>query len=165
MLHSGLLCGEARVLIDEAAESPLAYHRSSRSLCPRRDRNTKSESPVGTGVVVMTDVLRDMARRLLSPKISIRSRASRRALCTHLSAKAFAWGAWAGVFTTLTPSERKTSSKAVGNLQSRSRIRMVGCSSPLPMRQDRLRACCVTHARSGWSVPGEEDLASGQFDS
>src|SRR6266567_5318648 len=55
-------------------------------------------------------------------KISIRSRHSRRALPTHRSMCAFAFGAWTGVRITLILSPWKTASKARLNFASRSWI-------------------------------------------
>ena len=54
----------------------------------------------------------------------MRSRHSRRALPTQRSACAFARGAAIGALISLSPSERKTTSKAAVNLLSRSRIRI-----------------------------------------
>ncbi len=63
---------------------------------------------------------------------------------------AFARGARIGVFTMLTPSERKISSKGLENLESRSRI-----TNRMPRSRSltaRFRACWVTHAESGFEV-------------
>ncbi len=85
-------------------------------------------------------------------KIRKWSSISRRAVPTQRSAKAFARGARTGSRTTLTPSLRKTSSKARVNFASRSRRRKPGRSSPSAIFQDRFRACCPTHAADGWAV-------------
>jgi hypothetical protein len=57
--------------------------------------------------------------------MSILSRHSRRRLCTHLSAYAFARRARGGILTDMTPSDRRTSSNAAVNLESRSRTTVV----------------------------------------
>ena len=73
----------------------------------------------------------------------------------HRSAKAFALGARTGVFTTVRPSVRRTSSKEPENLASRSRSRMC-LSLSLPVI-GRFRACWVTQADLGrLIVPARE---------
>lgn len=54
-----------------------------------------------------------------------------RAVCTNLTAIAFICGAWGAVVTTSMPQAVKTASKAVVNLEWRSRIRWVNpCPAP-----------------------------------
>jgi Histidine kinase len=59
---------------------------------------------------------------------------------THRSAYAFARGALIGVFTMLTPSERKTSSKGQGNFESWSRI-----TNRIPRSRSREIAGLLSH--------------------
>jgi hypothetical protein len=66
---------------------------------------------------------------------------------THRSGKAFAFGARTGVFATVSPSVRRTSSKGPENLASRSRRRM--CLFSTRPVVARFRACWVTQAESG----------------
>src|SRR6266496_1699263 len=82
-------------------------------------------------------------------KISIRSRHSRRALPTHRSMCAFAFGAWTGVRITLIPSPWKTASKAQLNFESRSWINNRGRWPRSSRSINRLRACCSIQAPSG----------------
>jgi hypothetical protein len=92
-------------------------------------------------------VLRIPAEDELHPKMRMWSRHSRRTDPTHRSATAFAFGARTGVLITVSPSVRKTSSKAPENFESRSRRRM--CRSSRRPAIDRFRACWVTQAESG----------------
>jgi hypothetical protein len=84
------------------------------------------------------------------PKIRTGSRHSLRAVPTQRSANAFALGARTGVFTTVSPSVRKTSSNGPENFESRSRSR-IRLPSGLPAIA-RFRACCVPRpSRVRWS--------------
>jgi hypothetical protein len=76
--------------------------------------------------------------------IRSQSRHSRRTYPTQRSAWPFAWGVRKGVRTVPIPSLASTASKAVENLQSRSRSRIVGCTPATSRRQHRFLACWVT---------------------
>src|SRR6266545_1130474 len=81
-----------------------------------------------------------MLSRWRRPRISSRSRHSRRRLETQRSACARARGARTGALITRMPSARKTWSKSRVNLLSRSRIRNRGCTPSSSSRINRLRA-------------------------
>jgi len=102
-------------------------------------------------VVEMLDVgPKDPFQVWRRPWMSVQSRHSARTVPTHLSAKAFAFGARIGVQMILVPSALNTASKEPENLVSRSWIRkrgVVPCSSSVPAT---FRACWVTQAESGF---------------
>jgi hypothetical protein len=109
-------------------------------------------------VVVVADELgQDRARRWRSLRGISWSRHSRRTLCTHRSAYAFARGARGGILTGMTPSDRRTSSNAAVNLESRSRTRILGDWRRSPRCQDRLRLLCDPGPVRVGSAAGEED--------
>src|SRR6266516_638524 len=85
-------------------------------------------------------------------KISIRSRHSRRALPTHRSMCAFAFGAWIGVRITLIPLPWKRASKARLNFAARSWISNRGRWPRSSRSINRLRACRSIQAPSGLLV-------------
>ena len=80
---------------------------------PRRHRQRRQliQRPVWPVLVVVDEVLGEDRSRCRRPKISIRSRHSRRMVPTKRSAKALARGARTGVRMIRMPSDRKTSSK------------------------------------------------------
>jgi hypothetical protein len=57
-----------------------------------------------------------------------------------------------GVQMLWTPVERQTSSNALVNLVSRSRIRNLNAAARSPRSRRRLRACWATHGPLGWAV-------------
>jgi hypothetical protein len=71
---------------------------------------------------------------------------------TQRSAAALALGARIGVQMIWTPVERQTSSNALVNLVSRSRIRNLDAAARSPRSRRRLRACWATHGPVGWAV-------------
>jgi hypothetical protein len=109
-----------------------------------------SESPDGLGV--SSRWRSHSVKRVPRLDTIIRSRHSRRIVPTNRSAKAFARGARTGVRITRMPSGRKTSSKLAVNLASRSRIKNLTAFVRLASTSDRLRACWVTHSRTGLAV-------------
>jgi hypothetical protein len=80
---------------------------------------------------------------------------------TQRSANAFAFGARMGVRITSIPSERKISSKARLNLESRSWISSRNCGSRSPSCMARLRACWVTQAQYGLAVQAMNSRVRG----
>jgi hypothetical protein len=73
--------------------------------------------------VVVLDVDPEHLSKWLGPTISSQSRHSARTDAIHLSANAFALGAWSGVRSTAAPCDQNTSSKPRQNFASRSRSR------------------------------------------
>jgi hypothetical protein len=71
---------------------------------------------------------------------------------TQRSATALALGARIGVQMIWTPVERQTSSNALVNLVSRSRIRNLNAAARSPRSRRRLQACWATHGPVGWAV-------------
>jgi transposase-like protein len=141
-------CGE--VLVEESAESVASLD----SCLPRwwrwrlgRDRRLAAERAMWSLGVVMVDVDAQDAVEVARPRISSQSRHSVRAVRTKRSACALACGTRNGVWMTVVPSVRKTSSKPATNFVSRSRIRNLTLSSA-PERL-RLRACWVTQRPPG----------------
>ena len=82
----------------------------------------------------------------------MRSRHSRRIVPTKRSAIALARGDLTGVRMIWTPSLRKTSSKLIVNLASRSRMSHLAGTRRSPSDQTSWRACWVTHAPVGLAV-------------
>src|ERR671936_1907770 len=107
--------------------------------------------------------MRSTCSRWRRPRVSSQSRHSARTVRTKRSAKAFACGARIGVWITLMPSLRKTSSKAPLNLLSRSWIRKrIRSKKPVKLR---LRACWVTQPPVGLVVqPAQVDAAALELD-
>ena len=62
------------------------------------------------------------------------------------------WGTWTGVRMTSALVERQTSSNALENFASRSRIRKLNAAARSPRSRRRLRACWATHGPVGWAV-------------
>ena len=125
-----------------------------------RERRVAAERAVWALGVVVVDVDAQDAVELArsedqQPVQALRSVRSAR------SARRARWPAATrnGVWITLTPSVRKTSSKPATNFVSRSRIRNL-TSSSAPERL-RLRACWVTQRPSGFAVIAGEVHAAG----
>jgi hypothetical protein len=81
------------------------------------------DAPVRPGRIAMRLGLGQDGVQIRSPRISIRSRSSRRRVPARRSQIAFARGDRTGVLITRVPLPAKTSSNAAVNLLSRSRIR------------------------------------------
>src|SRR4029453_11313884 len=107
--------------------------------------------------------MRRTCSRWRRPMISSQSRHSLRTVRTNRSAHAFACGACTGVWITLIPSLRNTSSKAAVNLLSRSWIRKRIRSRRSVKR--RLRACWTTQAPDGFEgAPGKVNAPAAELD-
>jgi hypothetical protein len=118
----------------------------------RAGRRALIERAVGPVVVVVRDVFAEHGLQVMAPRMSTRSRHSRRRVPNHRSMKAFARGARTGVRMIRRPSDRNTSSKETVNLVSRSWIRKRTGSARSVRMPMRFRACWVTHSPVGLAV-------------
>src|SRR5215211_6443488 len=107
--------------------------------------------------------MRRTCSRWRRPRIRSQSRHSVLTVRTNRSAYAFACGARTGVWITVIPSLRNTSSKEAVNLVSRSWIRKrIRSKRPVKLR---LRACWTTQAPDGFVVqPAKVDAPAFEFD-
>ena len=92
------------------------------------------------------------ARRCRSPRISIRSRSSRRRVPTRRSQIAFIPGAWTAVRRILAPAAWNTASKTQVKFDPRSRTRNLMSAHLSSRPRTRLRACCTVHSPAGFAV-------------
>src|SRR5437870_12268480 len=104
------------------------------------------------GVVVVLDVLGENADEVPFAADQEPVQHSERALDTHRSAYAFAFGAAIGVRMIAMPSAVSTLSKSATNLVSRSRMRNRGARPSSASDIDSSRACRVIHGPLGWPV-------------
>jgi len=116
------------VLVDQATKQVSATQPAHVRPTPctsnlRRHRRRMTKAAVRAALVVVLDVASQNANSCWRPTISNWSRHSRRTVPTHRSATALALGACIGVTMTSLPVGRQTSSNALLNLVSRSRIR------------------------------------------
>jgi hypothetical protein len=98
----------------------------------------------------------DACGKCASPRISTRSRSSRRRVPTRRSQVAFMRGVWTAVRRILAPVAWKTASNEAVKFDPRSRMRNLMSSNRSPRERERerererLRACWVVHRPVGW---------------
>src|ERR1017187_858369 len=147
-------CG-SQVLVDQTAQDRFSADPPRVEVCGGAMgsvRDALGDALMRPGGVVVLLVLLRTARRCAAPRISTRSRSSRRNVPTSRSQIAFIRGAWTAERAIVVPAAWNTASNEAVKFEPRSRIRNLKSSNRWPGFRARFRACCTVHSPAGCGV-------------